>query len=201
MPKVADAHLEARRRQIMDAAIACFAREGFHRTTMQHILREAGLSAGALYRYFASKEAIVAAIAAEHHAPEGAALTAAEANDDVPTSLRDLVLASLGRLADADEQRWRRVTVQLWAEALRDDNVMAIVRDGLDGPIEVLAAVIRRAQRRGELPRGMDADAAARVFASIFEGLVLQQAFDPDLDVDAYIDAVLTLLDAVVRRR
>ena len=50
------AYLAERRAHILDAAGRCFAREGFHRATMQHIVREAGLSPGALYRYFASKE-------------------------------------------------------------------------------------------------------------------------------------------------
>ena len=61
MPKVTDAHLEARRQQILDAASACFARQGFHQTTMQDICRKAELSPGAVYRYFASKEDIIAA--------------------------------------------------------------------------------------------------------------------------------------------
>src|SRR5437763_16309357 len=114
----------------MDAAITCFAREGFHRTTMQDIVRETGLSAGAIYRYFRSKEDIVAAIAEEHHAPEAAVLAEAEAGANVPSALRQLVHASLGRLTDPAEQRWRRVTVQVWGEALRDDRVMDVVGGG-----------------------------------------------------------------------
>lgn len=62
MPRVSQSYLDARRRQIMDAAITCFAREGFHRATMQDIVAETGLSAGAIYRYFWSKEDIVAAL-------------------------------------------------------------------------------------------------------------------------------------------
>ncbi|MCH8191827.1 MAG: helix-turn-helix transcriptional regulator [Chloroflexi bacterium] len=50
MPKITQAHLEARRQQILDAAFACFARQGFRQTTMQDIFREADLSAGAMHR-------------------------------------------------------------------------------------------------------------------------------------------------------
>jgi AcrR family transcriptional regulator len=110
MPRVSQSYLEARRRQIMEAAITCFAREGFHRATMQDIVAETGLSAGAIYRYFPSKEDIVAAIAAEHHAAEAAALAEAGSGGDVAAALRHLVGVSLGRLADPAEQRWRRVT-------------------------------------------------------------------------------------------
>src|SRR3954451_11080724 len=52
-----------RRRKILDAAEACFVRNGFHRTTMNDVAAEAGMSAGNLYRYFASKEAIVTGLA------------------------------------------------------------------------------------------------------------------------------------------
>ena len=199
MPRVAESYLQSRRRQIMDAAIRCFAREGFHRTTMQDIVRETGLSAGAIYRYFKSKEDIVAAIAAEHHAAEAAAFAEVSTFDDVGAALRRLASASLGRLADPQEQEWRRVTVQVWGEALRNERVMGIVRGGIDEPVAILSALIRRGQRDGTLPEDLDPDGAARVCASIFQGLVLQQAWDPKLDVDGYIAAVFSLIEALVR--
>jgi AcrR family transcriptional regulator len=199
MPRVSQSYLEARRRQITDAAITCFAREGFHHATMQDIVAETGLSAGAIYRYFRSKEDIVAAIAAEHHAAEAAALAEAGGGGDVGEALRHLVEISLGRLADPAEQRWRRVTVQVWGEALRNERVMGIVRGGLDEPVQILADLFRRGQRTGSLPPGLDPDGAARVCASIFQGLVLQQAWDPQLDVGAYISAVMVLIDALAR--
>ena len=62
MPKLSDSQQELRRTRILDAAEQCFARNGFHRTTMQHICREAGVSAGALYLYFPSKEALIEGI-------------------------------------------------------------------------------------------------------------------------------------------
>jgi len=198
MPRVAESYLQARRRQIMDAAVTCFARSGFHAATMQDIVAETGLSAGAIYRYFKSKEDIVAAIAAEHHAPEAAALAEASAGDDVAAALRSLVYASLGRLADPEEQRWRRVTVQVWGEALRSDRVMDIVREGLDGPVEILTGLFRRGQRDGSIAQQIDPAGAAKVCVSIFQGLVLQQAWDPDLDVEAYVNAVLAVVSALV---
>lgn len=194
MPRVNDGYLESRRRQIMDAAAACFAREGFHRTTMQDIVAETGLSAGAIYRYFPAKEDIVAAIAAEHHAREAAVLDGAADATDAGGVLRDLAHVSLGRLADPAEQRWRRVTIQLWGEALRDDRVLQIVRSGLDEPIEIIAGLLRRGQQDGSVPPEVDPVSAARVCAAIFQGLVLQQAWDPGLDIDGYIDAVIALI-------
>jgi AcrR family transcriptional regulator len=199
VPRVDESYLLRRRQQIMDAAIRCFARDGFHAATMQDIVAETGLSAGAIYRYFRSKEDIVAAIAAGHHGPEAAALAAASTQDDVGTALRAIARASLGRLADAGEQQWRRVTVQVWGEALRSDRIMDIVRGGLDEPVAVLAGLLARGQRDGSVPPDIDPLGAARVCAAIFQGLVLQQAWDPDTDVEAYIGAVLALITAFIR--
>jgi len=194
MPRVDDRYLASRRRQIMDAAIACFARDGFHRATMADIVAQTGLSAGAIYRYFPAKEDIVAAIAAEHHAREAAVLADARAAADPGDVLRDLARVSLGRLADPAEQQWRRVTIQLWGEALRDDRVLHIVRSGLDEPLQIIAALLRRGQADGSVPAGIHPESAARVCAAIFQGLVLQQAWDPGLDIDGYIDAVIALI-------
>src|SRR5512141_1828028 len=61
MPKVTEEYADTRRRQIIDAAYRCFARKGFHQTTMRDIYAETGLSAGAVYNYFKSKEEIIEA--------------------------------------------------------------------------------------------------------------------------------------------
>jgi len=199
MPRVSEAHLERRRAQILAAALRCFARQGFHRTTMQDIVREAALSPGAIYRYFAAKEDLIAAIASQRHAAELAMLRAATARGDVELGLHDLVSGFLGLLADPAEPAWRRVTVQLWGEALRSDRVRAVVREGLDEPLAALTALIRRAQASGRLDPSVDAGALARVAAAIFQGLVLQQAWEPEVDVAAYGRAAESLLRAAVK--
>src|SRR2546421_9201477 len=90
MPKVSEEHLEARRQQIVDAALACFARDGFHRATMQDICREAELSPGAIYRYFDGKDAIIEAIADERHAREAAWMELAQEAGGGAAGLREL---------------------------------------------------------------------------------------------------------------
>jgi AcrR family transcriptional regulator len=77
VPKVSDEHKAARRRQILGAAARCFARNGFHRTSMQDIVRESGISAGLVYRYFAGKDDMITAIVTEWHDRRQAVLTAA----------------------------------------------------------------------------------------------------------------------------
>ncbi len=61
-PKVSEEYLEDRRNQILNAAVATFSRNGFHQTTIEDIRLEAGLSRGAVYHYFKTKEDIIDAI-------------------------------------------------------------------------------------------------------------------------------------------
>jgi len=197
MPRVSAAYVEDRRRQILDAALRCFAREGFHRTTMRHVVRETGLSAGAIYQYFDSKDELIAAIAAQRRAAELELVRGALATGDMAAGLKRLMQAAVGRLSSAEERRWRRVTVQLWGEALRSQRVRRLVDEGLDAPLRVLAAAMRRAQRQGRMTANVKPEAAARVAVAVFQGLVLQQAWDPSLDVAAYSRAAEHLLAAL----
>ena len=67
MPKISEEQRQARRLEILEVAERCFARQGFHRTTMEHIIRELKSSPGAVYCYFRGKNEIVAAIAEQRH--------------------------------------------------------------------------------------------------------------------------------------
>jgi AcrR family transcriptional regulator len=199
MPRVTTQYLEARRAAILDAAVKCFAREGFQRATIPHIAEEAGLSTGAIYRYFSGKEEIVAAIAEAHRTPSEGELRSAMRRPDVPAAFEELITASFDDLRDPDEQRWRRITVQLWGEALHDERVMEIVRAGRDEPVDLIAKLIRRGQAEGVVRDDIDALAGAQMCASLFYGLVLQLASDPAVDVDRYVRAVRVTLNALLR--
>src|SRR5881409_1306145 len=76
-----------RRSQILDAALVCFAKRGFHQTSMHDISAEAGISVGLIYRYFRSKEAVIAALAEQYKTEIGALLERARR---APTLLESL---------------------------------------------------------------------------------------------------------------
>lgn len=187
MPKVSEEHLRARREEILGAAARCFARDGFHRTTIQDIAVESGLSPGLVYRYFADKDAMITAIAAQWHESQAGLLRSGDATAE------DLVPGYLGllrSLAVPAERERVRLGVQIWAEALRAPEVEAVARAGVDAPREVVARLVRVVQDRGDLPGGLPPDGLARVFIAIYQGLALQTAWDAGLDNDAYVRAV-----------
>jgi len=197
MPKVSLEHSDTRRRQILDAALHCFSKQGFHRTTMKDIVKVSGLSAGAIYNYFSAKGDIVDAIAQERHASENALLAAASAGSDKPLDLQGLARAFFGSFAGTENRESRRVGVEVWAEALRNPDVLKIVRRGVDEPRRLLARIIGECQERDELPSKIDPDGFARVLIAIFQGFVLQQAWDPETDGEEYLAAVDVLLSAL----
>lgn len=202
MPKVSEAHLRARRRQILDAAAACFARDGFHRTSMQDIVRESGISAGLVYRYFASKEEMIAAIVTEWHEQRQALVEpgAGGAGGD-PAELAELApayLELLRAIGKPDAREGLRLGVQVWAESVRTPQIRDLVRRGVDRPRVPVADLIRQAQRDGRVPEHLDPDGLARVFIAIYQGLMLQTVLDDAMDHDAFVRTVEAILDRII---
>lgn len=197
MPKVNEAHRQHRRAAILEAALACFDRRGLHGTTMQDIVTESGLSAGAIYTYFDSKNAIIAAIAADRHANERELLDAALAIDDPRAALHEFVNGFFDWFTDPGEQRRRRVNVYVWAEALHSPEVGAIVSEGI-APIAEVKVAIEAAARAGRFPAHIDPESFVRAVMALIQGFVLQQAWDPDVDVVAFRSTALAMIDALL---
>jgi AcrR family transcriptional regulator len=201
MPKVTEEHVAARRRQIVDAAMRCFAREGFHRTTMQDIFREADLSPGAVYSYFAGKDEIVRAIivdlmrflgesaaALSEPLPDGRLRRPGEALAQLVDDYRDIRLGTFDELA--------RLLPHLIGEQQSDPELNAAVQAGLErvrGGYEKLA---RAAQERGELDPEIDPVHIGRLLIALVQGLLIQYAvYDGQVDIDAYVRTAVRLVD------
>ncbi len=199
MPKVNQAHLDARRAQILEAASQCFSREGLHATTIQAIIRQSGLSAGAIYSYFASKDEIIEAINTERHAREQELIADACRRAELRNALEQISQYFFGSLHEADERERRRVGIQLWAEALRNERILAIVRDGVDAPRKLLGGLIEDAQRRGKLRSDLQPDAVARVLIALYHGFILQQAWDEQAELESFLAVVDAALGTLLR--
>src|SRR4029450_11102318 len=108
----------APRREILEAAGRCFGERGFHSTSMQDFFAASGLSAGLVYRYFRSKDELLAELAAEALEQLHASVEEATAAAERPGT--EEVLARLLRTIDELDTRERiaRVAVHVWGEAL-----------------------------------------------------------------------------------
>jgi AcrR family transcriptional regulator len=175
MPKVKPETLAATREEILAAAETCVARQGFHRTTMQDVIRESGLSAGCIYGHFAGKEELMRAIGESRHARDSALLAVGGGDPDPLESLRAIARASLSDLQKEQGLRARRVALQLWAEALRDDVIRDQVTDGIRRPIAMIAKLLRRGQRQGLIDGAINPRSIARTMVAMFQGFVLHR--------------------------
>ncbi|MDO8617091.1 MAG: TetR/AcrR family transcriptional regulator [Dehalococcoidia bacterium] len=191
MPKVTEAHLTARRQQILDAAAACFARNGFHHTTMHDLCQMAELSPGALYRYFAGKEEIIEAMVRERQSTGAAQIEAISRSGSTLQVLEALADTFFGEL---ENPQACALGIELWAEALRSPRIRELLNSEISDLRAAFTGIIRRGQERGEINAGLDAQAVAQVMVSFFEGLVLQQAADRDIDVWKYVDVMKAMM-------
>lgn len=166
---------------------------------MQEVAEEAGLSAGALYRYFDGKAALFAALAAWAAERRRAALSRLEEAGE-EGGLASVVSRMLAALASDEAERSVRLDVRLWAEALDDPNVARAVRSAFASVREPVAAHARGEREAGRLADAVNPEAVGRVVVSLLAGLELQRAHEEDLDLDSYRAAVRSLLSGLEAR-
>ncbi len=193
MPRVSQQHRDARRDQILSAARRCFLRDGFHATSMQDLFAESGLSAGAVYRYFASKDDVILAIA-EDNMHEVLALINQVATADPGRSVGEVVADALALIqAKHEADGVGGTAVLVWSEALRNPELAAKLRALLAGMLDDFTRLAADHQRAGDLPGGVAAGAIARTLVAIMAGSILQLTIlGPDA-VSDIADAVRAL--------
>lgn len=193
MPRISDAKREARRTEIVDAALRCFIRTGYQRTSMADIIAESGLSAGAIYSYFPGKAELVRAVATRVIADRRGELDAAGATHPLaPGEIATILIDGIRREAPLP------VLVQVWAEATIDDELRTLVQTAMTGVRGTIATALERwARTQGDATTadaGAWAAAAAPVLMSLVPGFVLQRSIIDDFDEDGFVRSIATLL-------
>jgi TetR/AcrR family transcriptional regulator, repressor for uid operon len=172
MARVADPGLaERRRRQIMDAALACFRKRGFHQSSMHEICAEASLSAGAVYRYFPSKTDIITAIAEDDRRQAGDQFAEIQGGEDLIEALCFFASRFVDLASDSGDAP---LVAEVMAESLRDREFAARLR-AASAPFEKrLEAIIRTGQAAGEIDATLEASALVRLLLGALDGLCLR---------------------------
>lgn len=194
MPKLKPDTQKARRDNILDAAELCFARSGFHATTMQHICAEAGVSAGAVYVYFKSKEDLIAGIAERDRNKLAEQMKGlAQAPD---------LIAALGVLGEhyaVEEPRHKRLLcIEIGCEATRNDEVGRIFRSVDDFCRRSFEELLSKAKDQGRIDPAVGTAQLAQLIAVIGDGLFWRRAVDPGFDAKALMPAILTLIETLL---
>lgn len=184
-----------RRRTILAAAERAFVRHGFHASTMQDVAVEAGMSPGNLYRYFPSKDAIVAGLCeCDQDELAGDFATLAAAGDIVGAIERMLH----NRLVKEPRERLH-LMVEIWAESARNP-VIAAIQGKADALVhERLIATVDAAKRHGAAAPDIDVDFAVRALMTIGAGLFKRRVLEPDFDGEREVAVAVALIKAVFR--
>lgn len=188
-PIVSDEYLEARRSQIIDAALRCFVAKGFSRTTMQDIFAASGMSPGAVYNYFRSKHDIVMAMADESLARSRRLIQGMLSVSETPL---DGLLGFFFRTLAKDQRavEFGPFDLELFSEASRDPRLAEVLRRQADALLETMAEVVRREQEGGGVRSELDPRAVAQVIVSLWYGVFLGRVADPGADLDAYATVI-----------
>jgi TetR/AcrR family transcriptional repressor of uid operon len=188
-PALTDAR-EAQQQRILSAAMACFARSGFHKASMQDICAEAGMSAGNLYRYFRSKEAIIAAIAEAERVRNAAFF---ELLDRAEDPVHGLIQLARCYLRDMNGRDAPLLCTEIIAEALRNPEIRVMFERNINEAHAACANALRRGIALGHVDPDLDVDVAVRMLMALGDGIVPHRVI-ADFMTDDRTDAVLEML-------
>jgi TetR/AcrR family transcriptional regulator, repressor for uid operon len=194
MPKLKPDTQRARREHILDTSERLFASAGFHRTTMHDICREAAISPGALYVYFASKEELIAGITERDRAKlAGQLAEVAKAPD---------LLAALSRLGEhyaVEEPRYKQqLVIEIGCQSMRDGPVGAIFRSVDEFVLDQFEALFRRAEAEGRIAPTLDPRTLACTIAVLGDGLFWRRAVDPRFDAKTMVPIITSLIATLI---
>lgn len=186
----ANAQLQMDRRgEILGAAKRCFSRNGFHGTSMQEICAEAQMSPGSLYRYFPSKEAIIAGIAEQDRADVAEKF---QAIAEAPDFFQALAFAARHYIV---EESMEEVCLQteIKAESRRNPEIAKIYA-GVEQEVKAgMMNVLRAAVARGDIPPHIDLEISATMLMALVDGLYWRRAVDPEFDAETVMPTLLSV--------
>jgi AcrR family transcriptional regulator len=167
---------QERKQQIMDAALKVFSREGLHTARMDDIAEEAGLSKGALYWYFNSKDKIIASLLTTFFDREFSKIEEWVMRDDsarnLLQSLIDLIVEDL-----LSVKPFMSILYEFWAMSFRNKRIGKFIRESMHRYLDLIIPVVQRGIDQGEF-KALDATDVAMAFGSIIEGSILLWSYD-----------------------
>ncbi len=165
-----------RRSQILDAALVCFAKRGFHQASMHDISAEAGISVGLIYRYFENKEAVISAMADRHKKEISEMLERAR---KAPTLLESLEILFTAHCCENEPRVISAFVVDLYAEASRNPHVADLVLDVLNTAMDGVTELITRAPEAQRAANGLSPRELAELIFAVARGMLMFDVLHP----------------------
>jgi len=165
-----------RHTQILDAALVCFAKRGFHQASMHDISSEAGISVGLIYRYFENKDAVISAMADRHKKEIHKVLERAQ---QAPTLLESLEILFTAHCCEDAPQVVSAFVVDLYAEASRNPRVADLVRDVLQTAMDGVTDLIARSPEAESAAHGLKPHELAELIFAVSRGMLMRDVLQP----------------------
>ena len=185
-----------RRTEILDAAERCFARAGFHQASMQDICGEAAMSPGNLYRYFPSKEALIAGICERNRAEAVESFAMVDQASDFFEGLAGLARHHLVDRSDAEVA----LCAEIMAESRRHPEISKLYQTIEDDIKDRIAAMLKAAAERGEIRDDVDVDAVASVLMVLGDGMSWRRSVDPNFDAETALPMILKMVHCLLAK-
>lgn len=184
---------DERRAQILQAALACMARQGYTHTTMDDIANACGLSKGALYWYFPSKRDIFLNMLRAWFQETIQAMQAIAGDSRMGATER------LARLAQATARIFRQdpeamlLTADFWALSRQDQDFVDLMQEMYTQLLSLLEEVIAQGVDRGEF-RPVATDQVAQIWAAMYDGLFFYASLGIPVDWEQVQDTLEDIL-------
>lgn len=177
MPKMKPEALAARRSQILQAALTCFVQAGFHKTSVDDIARQAGLSKGSIYTHFESKHELLLTLLNQMINVTGLpgilSAEAASEEEKFAAALEGIIsYVQSGAFRD-----YAALLMVAWREAQSDPEIGQVVAGLYNGMRSGFSQLIQQGIEAGRI-EAIDAPAFASILIAIFDGLMIQAMVD-----------------------
>jgi AcrR family transcriptional regulator len=196
---VSAAHEQDVRDRILAAATKVFSEKGYHSSTIQDVVRESGLSVGAIYTYFSGKDELIR-LSCDQIATRGLEQLAERLAPATSTAERLAIAIRLyvETIDDYEGAPGQVSLLQAWAEADREPAVREMLAGRRERLVGAGRMLIAQGIASGELPAWLDVDAVTRGFLAMLDGLLLQRveagsAYRP-VELERRATAMLELL-------
>lgn len=187
---------DKRKKEILDAAVECFARQGFHQTSIDDICRAVQMSPGSVYRYFKNKNDIIRAMVEAEQEQSIRLIHSISEQDDLVLGLKYIIKEALTTLNDS---KIHALNAEITAEAFRNNVVARMVDQSYEATVAAMADAIRQAQGKKTIDVSLNPVVTSELIIALFDGLWWRQAIRPETNPTRHAKSLTQLIERLLQ--
>lgn len=176
MPKVSEEYKEKKRQELLQSAMECFGEKGYHESTIDDIVAHSGMSKGAVYNYFKTKEEIYLTLLDRGIEKSYSDLTNSLSKENSATAKLRKVIESFKNIDYYNNEKkmnWGSVQLEFWVNASRYDELRVLLRQYDERFVQLVVDVVNEGKQRGEFKEELDANAVSEICWFFLDGGLL----------------------------